>query len=135
MVPVVSEDLLGEAALPTRDSYEWFTETKEKRAPNWENEVTLKTVEMLSEYAPIDYIERISPTPLLMIVAVILGGRLFGLPGALLALPGTTVLVVLGRWFWDFYRETDVYRTKTVEREEASADQPRAAGGRRRRVT
>jgi len=69
MVPVVSEDLLGEAALPTQDSYEWFTATKEKRAPNWENEVTLKTVEMLSEYAPIDYIERISPTPLLMIVA------------------------------------------------------------------
>lgn len=68
-VPVVSEDLLGDAALPTQDSYEWFTETKEKRAPNWENEVTLKTVEMLREYSPIDYIDQISPTPLLMIVA------------------------------------------------------------------
>ncbi|WP_265110596.1 alpha/beta hydrolase [Halosolutus halophilus] len=69
MVPVVSEDLLGEAALPTQDSYEWFTETKEKRAPNWENEVTLRTIEMLAEYAPIDYVEQISPTPLLLIVA------------------------------------------------------------------
>lgn len=69
MVPVVSEDLLGDAALPTQDSYEWFTETKEERAPNWENKVTLKTVEMLSEYAPINYIERISPTPLLMVIA------------------------------------------------------------------
>ena len=69
MLPVVSEDLLGDAALPTQDSYEWFTETEESRAPNWENQVTLRTMEMLSEYAPINYIERISPTPLLMIVA------------------------------------------------------------------
>ena len=69
MVPVVSEDLLGDAALPTQDSYEWFTETKEKRAPNWENKVTLKTVEMLREYSPIHYVDRISPTPLLMIIA------------------------------------------------------------------
>ncbi|AKU09820.1 alpha/beta hydrolase [Haloferax gibbonsii] len=69
MVPVVSEDLMGDAALPTQDSYEWFTETKEERAPNWENQVTLKTVEMLSEYSPIDYIHRISPTPMLMIIA------------------------------------------------------------------
>lgn len=69
MVPVVSEELLGDAALPTQDSYEWFTETKEKRAPNWENEVTLRTVEMLREYSPIDYVERVNPTPLLMIVA------------------------------------------------------------------
>ncbi|WP_265112054.1 alpha/beta hydrolase [Halosolutus halophilus] len=68
-VPVVSEELLGEAALPTQDAYEWFMETEEERAPNWENKVTLKTVEMLSEYAPIDYIDRISPTPLLMIIA------------------------------------------------------------------
>ena len=69
MVPVVSEELLGEAALPTQDSYEWFTETKEERAPNWENQVTLRTVEMLREYSPIDYVERVSPTPLLMIIA------------------------------------------------------------------
>ena len=68
-VPVVSEDLLGEAALPTQESYEWFTETASERAPNWENEVTLRTVELLAEYAPIDYVERISPTPLLMIIA------------------------------------------------------------------
>lgn len=69
MVPVVSEDLLGDAALPTQDSYTWFTETREERAPNWENKVTLKTVEMLREYSPIDYVERVSPTPLLMIIA------------------------------------------------------------------
>lgn len=68
-IPVVSEDLLGDAALPTQDSYEWFTETEEQRAPNWENEVTLKTIELMSEYAPKDHVKEISPTPLRMIIA------------------------------------------------------------------
>lgn len=68
-MPVVSEELLGDAALPTQDSYEWFTETEEQRAPNWENEVTLKTIELMSEYAPKDFVKDISPTPLRMIIA------------------------------------------------------------------
>jgi uncharacterized protein len=69
MVPVVDKDPLAPSALPTPDSYQWFTETHEKRAPSWRNEVTLRTVEMLSEYEPGSYIARISPTPLLMLVA------------------------------------------------------------------
>ena len=69
MIPVVSEDPLGPAALPTADSWSWFTETGKSRAPSWRNEVTLRTVEMLGEYEPGSYIERISPTPLLMIIA------------------------------------------------------------------
>ena len=69
MVPVVSEDPLGTAALPTPDSYQWFTETGRTRAPAWRNEVTLRTVEMLMDYEPGAYIERVAPTPLLMVVA------------------------------------------------------------------
>ena len=69
MVPVVSADPAGPAALPTADSYQWFTETGKTRAPAWKNEVTLRTAEMLMEYEPVSYIERISPTPLLMIIA------------------------------------------------------------------
>jgi fermentation-respiration switch protein FrsA (DUF1100 family) len=69
MVPVVSADPAGPAALPTADSYQWFTETGKSRSPAWRNEVTLRTVEMLMEYEPSVYIERISPTPLLVIVA------------------------------------------------------------------
>jgi fermentation-respiration switch protein FrsA (DUF1100 family) len=69
MIPVVTNDPYGLAALPTADSYEWFTKTGETRAPAWRNEVTLRTVEMLMEYEPGTYIERISPTPLLMIIA------------------------------------------------------------------
>ncbi|MEA2649873.1 MAG: uncharacterized protein QOG61_2308, partial [Candidatus Binataceae bacterium] len=37
--------------------------------PSWRNEVTLRTVEMLGEYEPGDYVARISPTPLLMLIA------------------------------------------------------------------
>ena len=38
-------------------------------APAWRNEVTLSTLEMSREYEPAAHIERIGPTPLLMIVA------------------------------------------------------------------
>jgi fermentation-respiration switch protein FrsA (DUF1100 family) len=69
MVPVVAEDPLAPSALPTPDSWSWFTETAKLRAPSWRNEVTLRTVEMLGEYEPAPYIGRISPTPLLMLVA------------------------------------------------------------------
>lgn len=69
MVPVVAEDPLAPSALPTPDSWTWFTETGKTRAPSWKNEVTLRTVEMLGEYEPVAYIGRISPTPLLLVVA------------------------------------------------------------------
>jgi len=69
MIPVVNEDPAAQSALPTADSYQWFTETGKTRAPAWKNEVTVRTVEMLMEYEPGTYIERISPTPLLMIIA------------------------------------------------------------------
>ena len=69
MLPVVTADPAGQAALPTADSYEWFTKTGSNRAPSWKNEVTVRTVEMLMEYEPGSYVERINPTPLLMIIA------------------------------------------------------------------
>ena len=69
MVPVVDADPLAPSALPTPDSYTWFTETNEARAPSWRNEVTLRSVEMFTEYEPGTYLPWISPTPLLMCVA------------------------------------------------------------------
>jgi uncharacterized protein len=69
MVPVVAEDPLAPAALPTPDSWSWFSETGENRAPAWRNEVTLRSVEMFTEYEPGTYLPWISPTPLLMAVA------------------------------------------------------------------
>jgi len=70
MVPVVDEDPDAPSALPTPDSYEWFMKGHKERAPSWKNEVTLRSVEMFTEYEPIAYMPFISPTPLLMIVAL-----------------------------------------------------------------
>lgn len=69
MIPVVAENPLAPCALPTADSWKWFTETGRSRAPAWRNEVTLRSAEMSMEYEPGAYIGWISPTPLLMIVA------------------------------------------------------------------
>lgn len=70
MVPVVTADPAGAAALPTADSYAWFTDTAKLRAPSWKNEVTLRSVELFMEYEPGAYVGFISPTPLLMVVAL-----------------------------------------------------------------
>jgi fermentation-respiration switch protein FrsA (DUF1100 family) len=70
MIPVVVENGAGPAALPTPDSWTWFSETAQTRAPSWRNEVTLRSVEMFMEYEPGAHIRFISPTPLLMIVAL-----------------------------------------------------------------
>jgi fermentation-respiration switch protein FrsA (DUF1100 family) len=69
LVPVVDEDPLAPSALPTADSWQWFTETGKTRAPAWLNEVTLRSVEMFTEYEPVTYLPYISPTPLLLAVA------------------------------------------------------------------
>jgi len=70
MVPVVTQDPTAASALPTADSYQWFTETADARAPSWRNEVTVRTLEYAFSYEPGAYIGLISPTPLLLIVAV-----------------------------------------------------------------
>jgi fermentation-respiration switch protein FrsA (DUF1100 family) len=70
MIPVVSENPAGPAVLPTPDSWTFFTETGRNRAPAWRNEVTLRSVEMFMEYEPGSYISYISPTPLMIVVAL-----------------------------------------------------------------
>jgi fermentation-respiration switch protein FrsA (DUF1100 family) len=69
MIPVVAADPMAPCALATADSWQWFTETGKMRAPAWRNEVTLRSVEMFTEYEPGAYIEWISPTPLMLVVA------------------------------------------------------------------
>jgi uncharacterized protein len=67
-VPVVAPE--GEpSALPTPESYAWFTHAGETVAPNWRNEVSLESMEAFLEYDPAGNIHLISPTPLLMVVA------------------------------------------------------------------
>jgi hypothetical protein len=40
------------SALPTPGSYEWFTHAGESIAPNWQNEVSLESMEAFLEYNP-----------------------------------------------------------------------------------
>lgn len=56
------------AALPGDEACEWF-QLAAQTAPTWKNEITLRSMERLLEYAPGRYVERIAPTPLLMLVA------------------------------------------------------------------
>jgi fermentation-respiration switch protein FrsA (DUF1100 family) len=70
MSPVVAEDPAAPSALPTADSWTWFTKTHKERAPAWKNEVTLRSIEMFLDYEPGAHIAHISPTPLLMIVGL-----------------------------------------------------------------
>jgi fermentation-respiration switch protein FrsA (DUF1100 family) len=70
LLPVVAEDPAAPSALPTADSYKWFTETAAARAPSWRNEVTVRSIEYGFGYEPGAYIGLVSPTPLLLVVAV-----------------------------------------------------------------
>ena len=67
MIPVVDESG-GMAALATADSWEWF-QSLAKVAPSWRNEVTLRSLQRLLEYSPGKFIDRIAPTPLLIVAA------------------------------------------------------------------
>ena len=69
MIKVVDPDPMAPSALPTRDSWAWFSETGKTRAPAWRNEVTLRSVEMFTEYEPGAYIQWVGPTPLLLVIA------------------------------------------------------------------
>ncbi|MEW6121932.1 MAG: alpha/beta hydrolase [Pseudomonadota bacterium] len=66
-MPLVSDDPQVACFNGGPESFAFFQESL-KVAPTRRNEVTLRSAEMLREYEPGSYIERISPTPLLMIV-------------------------------------------------------------------
>jgi len=64
---VVSNDLTKPAAYRLDDAIDFYF----RHVPEglWENEVTLRSTRWARMYAPGEFIERVSPTPLLMIVA------------------------------------------------------------------
>ncbi|MBM4247703.1 MAG: alpha/beta fold hydrolase [Deltaproteobacteria bacterium] len=67
MMPVVAPEN-GPAALPGDESWQWF-QGYASRAATWRNEITLRSLERLLEYSPLRWIDRIAPTPLLLIAA------------------------------------------------------------------
>jgi len=66
-LPVVSEDG-GPCALPTQDSLTFFTTLSPENLGRWQNEITLRSMEMFTEYEPGEYITRIAPTPLMIVI-------------------------------------------------------------------
>jgi dipeptidyl aminopeptidase/acylaminoacyl peptidase len=74
MVPmVVDPDQGGPASHASADAWEFFTgkhapADEQWRFEKWRNEITLRSLELYSEYEPSSYIERIAPTPLLVVM-------------------------------------------------------------------
>ncbi|KAH6643494.1 DltD N-terminal domain protein [Boeremia exigua] len=66
VIPAVSPDESALCVMPTRESYEYFTDWAQKSP--FKNEVTLRSLELLTRYEPYDLVPRISPTPLLLTV-------------------------------------------------------------------
>lgn len=66
--PVIASQPGQSCVFDSDDATAYFNAAA-RLAPSWRNEVTLATSEMACEYEPGAHIERISPTPLLMIVA------------------------------------------------------------------
>ncbi|MDN5937626.1 MAG: alpha/beta hydrolase [Salinisphaera sp.] len=70
MLPVYAQNEGDPACLPTADTRDFFQNLSPKHARNWRNEVTLRSVEMFSEFEPGIYAPMISPTPLLIAAAL-----------------------------------------------------------------
>lgn len=68
-IPVAHPDPLVPASLPSADAWAFFEEWMPKVKGKWENKVTVRTLEACRAYDPSLFIARISPTPLLMVVA------------------------------------------------------------------
>ncbi len=68
VMQVVEEDPGKPAAMAGHEARDFFLGSR-SFAPNWQNTVTIRSAEMARENEPGIYIARISPTPLLMIVA------------------------------------------------------------------
>ena len=69
MIPAVAAEEGAPCVMAGRAAYEYFTRTGEG-APNWRNEVTLRSVEFARGVETAAFLPFISPTPLLLIVAV-----------------------------------------------------------------
>ncbi|WP_121063984.1 alpha/beta hydrolase [Chachezhania antarctica] len=68
-LPVVGNGPEDPCALPTDDSRDFFMGLSEEHRGAWENEITLRSMEAFTEYEPGDWIPKIGPTPLMMVVA------------------------------------------------------------------
>lgn len=59
----------GPAMQVDQETYDWLLRAQATVAPSWVNEVAVSSLEAILEHAPAKSVERISPRPLLMILA------------------------------------------------------------------
>lgn len=64
MMRVVTNNPEEKAILKGMDAFNYFT-----RVPSWPNQVTLRSLQYSGDFEPIAYVESVSPTPILFIVA------------------------------------------------------------------
>ncbi len=69
MIAVVAPDGMP-CAMATSDSYAFKVNVADKYASTWINECTLRSVEMFVEYDVSAYVPHVSPTPLMIVVAM-----------------------------------------------------------------
>lgn len=68
-VTICTDDPAKPPSAPGRRTYLYFESHAQKKNLNWQNKVTIRSLELRLEYEASPYIDRVSPTPLLMIVA------------------------------------------------------------------
>ena len=68
-MPIVAPNPTDPAALPMKDAYDFFM-AEDARTTGWQNKVTVRSLELLRAYRPGLVTDTISPTPLLMVVAM-----------------------------------------------------------------
>jgi fermentation-respiration switch protein FrsA (DUF1100 family) len=69
MVPVCSDDPGKPETSSTRRSWAYFNRYVSAGRARWDNSITLRSLELRLDYDAVACIRRVSPTPLLMIVA------------------------------------------------------------------
>ncbi|MFE1595049.1 alpha/beta hydrolase [Nocardia sp. NPDC058705] len=55
-------------AMPGTEAYQWLM-ANGPQVPSWRNEVTVSSIDKFQSYTPEAFIRRVSPTPLLMVIA------------------------------------------------------------------
>ncbi len=114
--PAVSNDPNEACAMAGDDAYAFFSGTR-KVAPAWRNVLTLRSAELARENEPGIHIARISPTPLLMIVADrdVLTATDLCLEAYQQALPPKQLLMISGGHFDPYVQRFD--ETSTAARD------------------
>lgn len=89
-----------------------FIEASEDEDPNWRNEATLRSLEHLGEYEPGALISHVSPTPLLMVVALkdVLTPPEYALEAFERALEPKRLVAVVGGHFSVYYQHLEKSR-------------------------